>query len=121
MKNLITKKHKHLLWRDEIRDTFLILKWCEIYRYSKKELRLYIWSLKKRSELFRKGLIFNDRTGDVGFYIFNAKVVDLPQILALKPVFRKRPDIKGKWLKSREELLGHKILFYKPKKFYGEI
>ena len=66
MKDLIKKKHKCMVWKDELYDvkdstkhTFLLLKYAEVYRYREKILRLYVWSSQKLSQLRAKGLILD--------------------------------------------------------------
>jgi len=44
MAELITPEHRHLLWKDEIGDEFLLLKYAEVYRYSETHLRVLAWS-----------------------------------------------------------------------------
>ena len=109
MRNLITKKDKHLIWQDECRDTFLILKHCEVYRYSDNTLRLLIWSPKFALQLRSVIHIFNDWRTDDGLVLFDTFVQNLPYIIA-QGRFKRRPNIKGKFIKSKEELLAHKIL-----------
>lgn len=123
MKNLITKEHKHMLWKDELfgakgstNHTFLLLKYAEVYRYSKDTLRLYIWSSQKLSQLRRKGVIFNEQPSADDFYIADTKVSNLPLLISLG-AFKRRPNINGKWLKNKEKILAHKILPYNPVKF----
>ena len=109
MKKVITEKHKHLIWKDEINDTFLILKFCEIYKYSKTTLGLYIWSYKYWLLLRKMGLIWDEcRTSD-GLYCSYAKIENLDKIIALG-AFKRRPNIKGSWIKDKADKLGHKIL-----------
>ena len=120
MKNLILKKHRCMLWKDELFDvkgstkhTFLILKYTEVYRYSKTALRLHIWSNPKLAQLQKMGVIQEVIGLDEEFSIAYAKVANLPQIIALGE-FKKRPHINGRWIKSRERILAHKILPYRP-------
>lgn len=120
MKNLILKKHKCMLWKDELYDvkdstkhTFLLLKYAEVYRYSKNTLRLHIWNPRKLPQLIKRGLIFDLIGIDEGFSIAYTKVTDLTHLIALG-AFRKRPHIKGSWIKNKEKLLAHKIIPYRP-------
>ena len=120
MKTLITKEHKHLLWKDELfgapdstNHTFLLLKYTEIYKYSENTLRLHIWNLQKLSQIRSKGWILNELPSDEQFRIIDVKSSNLPLLIELG-AFKQRPHIKGKWIKSKEELLGHKILPYNP-------
>lgn len=119
MRTLVSKKHKCMLWKDELYDvkdstkhTFLLLKYAEVYKYSKMTLKLHLWGTKKLSQLLKQGLIFDLTPLNEDFYTALAKVTDLPPIIALG-AFRKRPHIKGNWIKKREKILGHKILPYR--------
>ncbi|GAJ17445.1 unnamed protein product, partial [marine sediment metagenome] len=38
---------------------------------------------------------------------------NLGRLIALG-AFKRRPNIKGKWLKSKEQLLGHRIKVFQP-------
>ena len=120
MKNLILKKHRCMLWKDELHGvkdstnhTFLLLKYAEVFKYSKNTLRLHIWSASKQSQLLKVGLIFDLLPLNEGFNIVYAKTSDLSHLIALG-AFGKRPHINGKWIKNKEKLLGHKILPYRP-------
>ena len=115
-----------MLWKDELFDekgstkhTFLILKYTEVYRYSKTVLRLHIWSSLKLAQLQKRGLIFDITYLDEDFTIAYTKVANLPQIISLG-AFKQRPHIKGKWIKSRERILAHKILPYRPVSLEGK-
>ena len=44
MKNLITQDIRHLLWKDEIGNSFLLLRFAEIYKYSEAEIGIYCWN-----------------------------------------------------------------------------
>jgi len=109
-----------MLWKDDLHDvkdstkhTFLILKYGEVYKYSKTTLRLHIWNSRKLSQLLKKGLIYDLVELDEGFNVAYAKVINLPHLIALG-AFRKRPHINGTWIKNKEKLLAHKIISYKP-------
>ncbi len=122
MRTLITKEHKHLLWKDELfgapgstNHTFLLLKYTEIYKYSENTLRLHIWNLKKLALIRSRGWILNELPSDELFRIVDVKTSNLPLLIALG-AFKQRPHIQGKWIERKEELLGHKILPYNPTK-----
>ena len=119
MKTLLSKNQSHLLWRDEQKDDFILLKFAEVYRYSAKVLRLYVFSKKMLSLLRKMGLILEEHDTDDAFYIVKVKVENLPQLIKLG-AFRRRPAIKGNWIKEKEEILGHKILPYRCKKLMEE-
>ena len=42
MIDLITRREKQLLYKDELGDVFLLLKYGEVFRYSKNVLRVII-------------------------------------------------------------------------------
>ena len=113
IKNYITKEHKHLLWKDEINDDFLITKWGEIFIYSNTELKLYVWSTKKYSQLKKTGQILSEDPSDDPFYTFNVKLSLLPELLLVSG-FKNRPDVHGRWIKAQEERLAHRIIKYEP-------
>ena len=116
MKPLLSKKQKHLLWKDELGDDFLLLKYCEVYRYSKSAIRVVLFRRKLLAQLEKMGVISNKFFTDDRLCILHVKIEYLPQIIELG-AFRRRPHRNGKWIKSKEELLGHRILPYRPKEF----
>ncbi|MCK5615455.1 hypothetical protein KAR91_77040 [Candidatus Pacearchaeota archaeon] len=120
MKKLIFKKHKCMLWKDELYDiqdstkhTFLLLKYAEVYRYTKNTLRLHVWISSKLSQLRKMGVILNEMEVDEHFTEIEVENENLPQLITLG-AFKKRPNINGKWIKSKEKILEHRILPYKP-------
>ena len=114
MKKLISEKYRQLIWKDEINDTFLLTKYCEIYKYSKTTLGLYIWSRKMCLQLQNMGLISKECYTDDGLYCCFAKVKDLDVIIQLG-AFKRRPHKKGKWIKDKEKRLAHRILLFRGK------
>lgn len=114
MKDLITNKHKHMLWKDELGDTFLLTRDMEIYNYGQGLLGLYVWGDKAKAVVRSKWAVFEDKHFDEPWTHFRVKVSDLPHILALGTGFKKRPDLDGKWIRSRREILAHEIIPYRP-------
>ena len=113
MKSLLTEKQKHLLWKDESGDDFIILKYAEVYRYSKTTLRVCCWSSQKAPQLINEGVVLNkDRTDDL-LYHLDVNIKDLPLLIGLG-AFKRRPDIRGKWISKKEELFDHEIIPFKP-------
>ena len=113
MRSLLTDKQKHLLWKDELGDDFIILKYAEVYRYSKETLMVCCWSRKKALWLINKGVVLTkDRTDDLLYYL-EIKIKDLPLLIELG-AFKRRPNIHGKWIAKKGELLGHKIILFRP-------
>ena len=71
MRNLLTEKQKHLIWKDEQESDFVILKYAEIYRYSKNTLMISCWSRGKALRLIKKGIIIVwDKTDDFCYTIW---------------------------------------------------
>lgn len=121
MKNLVTKKHKHMLWKDEsyntpksTKHTFLLLKYAEVYRFSKNTLRLHIWLKKMLPSVRKLGSILNEIDIDDYFTIIDVENRILPQIIQLG-AFKRRPNLNGCWLKDKERILAHRILPYRGK------
>lgn len=104
-------KYKHLLWKDECEEPsdFLLLKYAEVYRYSKDVLRLHIFSEKYQSLVRSKGWILNERQLDEPFTQVDMDIANLELIIELG-AFKRRPDINGIWIKNLEKVLAHKIL-----------
>lgn len=115
MENLVTKDQSHLLWRDELyyakgstKHTFIILKYGEIYRYSEDLLTAHIWKKSVVKKLEAKGIVEDKcELDDLDVLFINVK--HLPYLISLGN-FKRRIPKNSKWLKSREELLAHKIL-----------
>ena len=107
--NLIGPEDAHMLWKDEIGDTFLLLKTAEVYLWSDEVVRLYCWSFQTRSQLLSEGLISHEMDTDDSFYTLDTDRKNLARIIALGGRFRRRPYARGKWIRSLEERLGHKI------------
>ena len=114
MRNLLTKRQKHLLWKDEAGDSFVLLKYAEIFRYSKNQLQVYCWSSKRYSQIKGKMPIFDFWQSDDGLYCFKVDNANLSDLIAFSPT-QKRTRLKGKWLKDKEVRLGHQILPFRPK------
>ena len=112
METVISNAHKQMLWKDELGDSFILLKFAEVYRYSDKCLRLLIFSRQKLFQLQKMGVIINLKATDDPLYIVDMKRKYLPLIISLG-AFKRRPHKNGKWIKTREALLGHKILPYR--------
>ena len=115
MKDLIPKKHKHLLYKDESPELcdFLLLNYAEVYRYSENTLRLLCWSPSKRLQVKNKMRVSNEWGTDDGLLLFdvnNSKLNDLIALGATKQRIHKR----GKTLLRLEEKLGHKIYPFNP-------
>ena len=114
MKDLIPKKHKHLLYKDESPELcdFLILKYAEVYRYTENALRLLIFSSSKASQLKKSGLIYDVWSLD-DIILATAKNSNLDAIISMGAT-KRRIDKKGNNLKKLEIRLGHKIFPFNP-------
>jgi len=115
MKDLIPKKYKHLLYKDESPELtdFLILKYAEVYRKSENTLRVIIWSPPKRALLRSRGWISNEWSTDDGLYLVTVDNSKLDAIIALGAP-KRRINKSGKNLLKLEQLLAHKIYPYNP-------
>lgn len=118
MIDIITPKHRHLLWKDECGDDFLLFEWGTVYKYSEKVLGLNVFVRDVCRRMLSKGLIFEHIKLDDGFDMGYAKLEKLPDLLATS-TWSKRLKIKGKRLREFERRLGHKIYPHRPKKFTG--
>jgi len=114
MKKLISEKYRQMIWKDEINDTFLLTKYCEIYKYSNKVLGLYIWSRKMCLQLQNMGLISKECYTNDGLYCYYAEIENLDTIIQIG-AFKRRPHKKGNWIIDKEKRLGHKILLFRGK------
>ena len=114
MKNLISKKYKHLLWQDELHDPFLLTKTAEIYEFDENTLGVYVWSNRNLIPVVFKRARFDEWLTDDHILVFKTPSDNLEEIIKATRPFKKRPYIKGNWIKQKELLLGHKILPYRP-------
>ncbi|MCF7898024.1 MAG: hypothetical protein K9L87_04670 [Candidatus Omnitrophica bacterium] len=121
MKNLVTKRYKHMLWKDELynlakstKHTFLLLKYAEVYRFSRNTLRLHIWNKKMLLPVRNLKPILNEMDTDDPFTIIDVESRIFPQIIQLG-AFKRRPNLDGRWLKDKERILAHRILPYRGK------
>ncbi len=77
MKELITEQDKHLLWKDECEDDFLLLKYCEVYRRSEDTIKLVIFTKKSRqsdvAQLRKQGAILKEWETDDDLLLLDAK------------------------------------------------
>ena len=114
MKSILSSEYAHLLWKDELGDDFLLLKYAEVYRYSENILRLHCWSKLALNNLKKICSIFNEWATDDAIYSADINISDFAQVIqAWAP--KKRFAKNSKWLKDKEQRLAHKIIPYKPK------
>jgi len=116
MKQLIDQSQKHLLWKDECGEDFLLLPWCEIFLYSDDIVGLYAFSYKKLALLREMEVITDEWETDDEFYTIYAKTSDLSRIIELG-TFCRRPNLDGNWMRKTKERLGHDIIPYTPAEF----
>lgn len=100
---------RHLIWQDEIHDIFILTREMEIYCYSDKILGLYIWNWNTKRKLRSKGLIYAEIPCDDGILACHADSSNLSDLLPSYCGVQRFPK-NSKWIKGKEELLGHKIL-----------
>lgn len=111
---LITKRHKHLLYKDEIGEEFLLLKRCEVFERSETTLGCHFWLKPARSKVAFLSSRFNERVTDDPLYICDINKADLPALLALERS-KRRKRLTDVWLKDMEKKLCHKIIPYNPR------
>jgi len=114
MKDLISSKYKHLLYKDETNVTFLITKVMEIYRKTRTTLGCLCWSHKTVVKLRSMGVIFNEWNTSDGLYLFEVNNENLG-VLIQCGAHKRRVYKNGNWLKSREIKLSHRIIPFNPK------
>ncbi|MFC1508623.1 hypothetical protein ACFL60_02930 [Candidatus Omnitrophota bacterium] len=99
------------LWKDELGDVFVITRQMEIYVYSKTVLGCYCWHKKTYLQLQKTGVIFDVYETDNKVYYFKTNRENLALLFALG-TYKRRPHRNGWFIRSKEILLGHKILPY---------
>lgn len=114
MKTLIKPEWARMLWKDEIGDTFLILRCGEIFRISDEILGMYVFSHAQTDWLLLKKIIKHFRKTDDQFYC-SAKMdkIDLPTVIK-KFGYKRRPNREGLFIKRCEERFGHRVIKTEP-------
>jgi hypothetical protein len=113
MRSILPSRFRHMLWKDELGEDFVLTKSGEIYRYGQNELRAILWSFTKSSQMQERGARLEHKTDD-GLFLLNFPASELQAVISLLGSFRKRPDIKGTWVKDRQARLAHQIIPYRP-------
>jgi hypothetical protein len=113
MKNIITEEHKHLLYKDEIGDVFLLTKHMEIYKKSDSTIGVYCWSKKVFLQLKKEGIVSKENDTDDKLYTFETDVANMHLLFATGSHLR-RVYCSGRWVKDKEKRLGHKIIPFNP-------
>lgn len=111
LSELLKPEQRHLLWKDEINDPFILTRFCEIYKYSDTELTVLFFknTMPKRFS----HIISHLNKTDEPLYGCRIKTENLPEILAISEL-KQRPNLRGKFIRDLEIRLGHKILPYRP-------
>jgi len=104
---------KPYLWQDDIQDPFLLTRRMEIFLFNDKTLGIYLYSSQSLSLLRNMCQIWHIVPQDDFGYECHTNIENQPLLLHWG-AFKRRPHINGKWIKKKEELLGHKILPYNP-------
>ena len=113
MKDLITKEHRAMLFKDECGDEFLLIKGGEIFENGETTLKAHIYSVNS-AVIFRKKVPFlnKDATSDP-LWVFTFEKRNLG--LAIEALgFKRRPRSDSKFMKNIEKNLCHKVIPYKP-------
>ncbi len=100
---------RHLFWKDEVEDLFLLTRVMGLYWYNINTLTLLIWNYNTKVKLRDKGLIFDEIECDDGLLACKANIASLPYLLSINSV-KKRFRRNSLRLKKLVELLGHKII-----------
>jgi hypothetical protein len=114
IKNLIQKKDRSMLYRDECQAEFLLCSCGEIYWHSEKTLRVYCWSPKAIKKAQNSGLELTFVVTDDPFYVFDVDRRFLQEIMGFLGRSKKRIARNSDRLRQLETRLGHKILSYSP-------
>jgi hypothetical protein len=113
MRSILPSRFKHMLWKDELGEDFVLTKSGEIYRYGQNELRAILWSATKCSLMQERGARLDHKTDD-GLFLLNFPISELQAVISLLGSFRRRPSIKGAWVKDKQARLAHQVIAYRP-------
>jgi len=116
MRNLISLDYKHLLWKDEIGDEFLLFKWGEIYQYGENILRVITWSPSIMARMYKQAEKSSYFKTDDTLHVFDIKIQNLPILLSRLRIPKKRFARRSKFIELAKEKLGHDIIPSKPRK-----
>ena len=115
MRDIITEKHKHLLYKDECGDDFILTKDCEIYVYSNDVLGVTCFSNGKKIYRLLRAEIKDFFITDDWLYLFRVDRAKLVHILATLPTTKIRINKHSRARMELERRLAHKIINYNPK------
>lgn len=119
MRNLITEKHKHLLWQDECSDDLLLFEWGSVWKWSDKVLGLNVFDRARCRRMLSQDLIYAHDELDDTFDLCYAYVEKLPLLLATS-TWSKRLKINGNRLHNFERRLAHKVIPLRPDKLHNK-
>lgn len=109
MRQYLTKENKHLLWKDECDDEFILTSFGEIYESPNEGVRLVSWLSQNSPTIKGFGVNIGFSSTDDGLCLLDYPKEKLPVLLA-KNRLRRRPYLNGAWLKDKEARLAHKII-----------
>jgi hypothetical protein len=110
IQNLIGSEHKHLLWKDDNDDPFILTDFCEAYEYSAEIIRLLFWDSKSFKRIAGILNTFDHHKTDDPIWMCSIKVEDFSKLLKLCKSRKNRRTKAGKWIKDKEKRLAHRIL-----------
>jgi len=114
IKDLITHGNKHLLFKDELGDTFLLTDYCEIYLYSDEEIKVLSWKpASSISDIMEKAEARDYFRTDDGLNVYMCSIDKLNYLIG-KNKRQRRLSVGCKKAIDLEERLGHKIRAYNP-------
>ena len=113
LQDITPNKYKHLLYKDEINDQFILTNHFEIFMYNSKLIKCYTFT-RKATKYAKEVLKIKDMpiTSDIcQFVVESEKISDLIELGATK----RRIHKNGQKLKYLEEKIGHRIIPFNPK------
>ena len=113
MKDLISNKHKHLLYKDEINNIFLLTKHFEIFKCSDKILGMYIFNRLVLKKLRDEGLLIGEKGSDEKFHIAYIELKNLDKIIDMFKTTR-RLNENCKRMEYIRSIIGHEIKRFNP-------
>lgn len=109
----IIPKIRPMLWRDEIKSSFILTRNAEIYLYSKTELGVYVWNSGYWDRI--RSIVKDPWRTDPPDTIYTGGIdIGLLPKLLNDGCFKKRPHLDGGWLAHKKKILGHDITPYTP-------
>jgi len=104
---------KSLLWRDKIKDVFMLTKTAEIYLWNRFTLNVMCWSYSSYVKLIKAGIVAEESLrDDNGIRQLKIDIVHLPKVIKLTGMLRRRMGLETNKRYHLQEILGHKILIF---------